>query len=125
MELHQIHLYRMTHIKNIPHILEHGITHRHSPNANPDYLPIGDQSLIKTRDNKFVHITNGDWDLTDVPTIKLGDYRRKKQAEFLVASDLPVETIRGYVCIDEQTSQRLSSMGIDEDNIRVYPKAYY
>jgi hypothetical protein len=51
--------------------------------------------------------------------------KRKKQAEFLVASDLPVETIRGYVCIDEQTSQRLSSMGIDKDNIRVYPKAYY
>lgn len=218
MELHEIHLYRMTHIKNIPHILEHGITHRHSPNANPNYLPIGDQSLIKSRENKVVRITNGDWDIIDVPTIKLGDYipfyfgirmpmlyviqnggnfvpeatpptdiiyiacnlknvldqkidgyfsnghatdafttfydlsqihhiselldweaiksdywggaenlniKRKKQAEFLVASDLPIETIRGYVCIDERTSQKLLSMDIDKDNIKIHPKAYY
>jgi len=41
----------MTHIENIPHILAHGITHIHSKNANKDYSPIGDGSLINTRHN--------------------------------------------------------------------------
>ncbi|MBC8883876.1 DUF4433 domain-containing protein [Flavobacterium piscinae] len=40
----------MTHIENVPHILLHGITHRNSPNANPGFTPIGDPSLISTRD---------------------------------------------------------------------------
>jgi hypothetical protein len=41
----------MTHIENIPHILQYGITHATSPNANPDFVPIGDGSLIATRSN--------------------------------------------------------------------------
>lgn len=40
----------MTHIENIPHILENGITHRASINMNPDYVPIGDGTLIEKRD---------------------------------------------------------------------------
>ena len=40
---------RMVHIKNIPHILAHGITHRGSEQANKDYIPIGDSSLIVSR----------------------------------------------------------------------------
>lgn len=40
---------RMVHIKNIPHILEHGITHRNSEQANKNYIPIGDSSLIASR----------------------------------------------------------------------------
>lgn len=39
----------MTHIENIPHILENGITHSSSSNANPDFVPIGDTSLITRR----------------------------------------------------------------------------
>ena len=39
----------MTHIDNMPHILQHGITHISSPNANPGYRPIGDGSLIGSR----------------------------------------------------------------------------
>ncbi|UYQ92666.1 DUF4433 domain-containing protein [Chitinophaga horti] len=39
----------MTHIRNVPHILKHGITHVASTNANPQYVPIGDDSLIATR----------------------------------------------------------------------------
>lgn len=45
----KIYLYRMTHIENIPHILQHGITHSSSPNANRSFVPIGDKSLITTR----------------------------------------------------------------------------
>jgi hypothetical protein len=50
-DLNKTYLYRMTHIENIPHILQHGITHSTSANANPDFVPIGDRSLISTRNN--------------------------------------------------------------------------
>lgn len=49
-DLSKIFLYRMTHIANVPHILVHGITHRSSACANPNFTPIGDRSLISTRD---------------------------------------------------------------------------
>lgn len=41
----------MTHIQNIPHILENGITHITSSNANSNFIPIGDGNLIATRNN--------------------------------------------------------------------------
>jgi hypothetical protein len=53
----------MTHIKNIPHILDNGIVHSSSVRANPNYLPIGDGSLINSRNN-FI-LNNGR---------RLGDY---------------------------------------------------
>ncbi len=62
-DLSKTYLYRMTHIENISHILKYGITHVHSLNANLNYTPIGDASLIKTR-NEFL-LDNGK---------KLGEY---------------------------------------------------
>jgi len=56
-KLDKKYLFRMTHIENIPHILQYGITHSSSSNANPDFKPIGDSSLISTR-NDFV-LNNG------------------------------------------------------------------
>jgi hypothetical protein len=50
-ELNKIYLFRMTHIENIPHIIQYGITHSNSKNANNDFVPIGDKSLISTRNN--------------------------------------------------------------------------
>jgi hypothetical protein len=50
-DLSKIFLYRMTHIENIPHILEYGITHSSSEKANPSFVPIGDSSLIDRRSN--------------------------------------------------------------------------
>lgn len=47
--LDKILLFRMTHVENIPHILQHGITNISSPNRNPNYVPIGDKSLINKR----------------------------------------------------------------------------
>lgn len=61
MELEQIKIYRMTHIENIPHILKFGITHKNSPNANPNFIAIGDLSLIDNRNAKEVRIDNGDF----------------------------------------------------------------
>jgi len=48
-DLNKIYLYRMTHIENIPYILQHGITHINSKNATPDYIAIGDKRLISRR----------------------------------------------------------------------------
>lgn len=49
------YLYRMTHIENIPHVLQYGITHRNSQSANSSFVPIGDNSLINRR---TTHILN-------------------------------------------------------------------
>jgi hypothetical protein len=49
--LHKVYLFRMTHIENIPHILMYGITHSSSANANPNFVPIGDRSLITKRNS--------------------------------------------------------------------------
>lgn len=62
-DLSKTYLFRMTHIENIPHILQHGITHPSSHNANPEFVPIGDRTLIATR-NDFL-LNNGR---------RLGDY---------------------------------------------------
>lgn len=51
LDLNKIYLFRMTHIENIPHILQNGITHSKSKNANPNFVSIGDNSLITTRNN--------------------------------------------------------------------------
>lgn len=45
----------MTHIENIPHVLQYGITHRNSQSANSNFVPIGDNSLINRRNT---HILN-------------------------------------------------------------------
>lgn len=50
-DLDKIYLFRMTHIRNIPHILQWGITHVESVNRNEEFVPIGDPSLITTRNN--------------------------------------------------------------------------
>lgn len=50
----KITLYRMTHIENIPHILQYGVVHGSSPNSNSSYVSIGDTSLIDYRSNKSV-----------------------------------------------------------------------
>lgn len=74
MDLAQIKVYRMTHIDNIPHILRHGITHKNSPNRNPNFITIGDVSLIDTRSSKQVSADNGDFSNSDAPSITLGDF---------------------------------------------------
>ncbi|OYQ45629.1 hypothetical protein CHX27_05555 [Flavobacterium aurantiibacter] len=56
-DLNKTYLFRMTHIENIPHILQYGITHSNSANANPNFVPIGDGSLISTRNN--ILLSNG------------------------------------------------------------------
>jgi len=74
MELEKIFLYRLTHIDNIPHILQYGITHRNSPKANPNFVSVGDQRLIGNRTNRLVRVTNGTDQDANTQQIKLGDF---------------------------------------------------
>lgn len=51
--------------------------------------------------------------------------KRQKQAEFLIASDVPYEVIIGFGCYNDLTKNRLIGLGIEESMIRVIPNAYY
>lgn len=51
LDLSKIYLFRMTNIENILPILQNGITHATSVNANPHFTPLGDSGLISTRNN--------------------------------------------------------------------------
>jgi hypothetical protein len=70
--LMNIELFRMTHIENTLHVLQYGITHKSSRNCNTNCENIGDISLVGTRQNKKINVTNGG--NTIIKTIILGDY---------------------------------------------------
>ncbi len=53
-----IWLFRITHIANLEHDLLKGLCVANSANANPNYLQIGDSSLIK-RGRRFAKIGLG------------------------------------------------------------------
>jgi hypothetical protein len=74
MTLETIFLYRITHIDNIPHVLDFGVTHKNSVNANPAFRSIGDVSLINTRNRKRVRVDNGDLFSEQAVSITLGDF---------------------------------------------------
>jgi len=205
-DLSRIFLYRMTHIKNIPHILDNGITHIASANANPDYMAIGDGSLISRRneitlangkslgdyipfyfDGRMPMLlvvqngTNGvkstqpqdivycissvakitecglDYLFTDGHAVasfssiydsgqinnidQLVDFnavrvkywrnendldlKRRKEAEFLVGNDIPVQAIIGYVVYNEAAKQQLLDMGIPDNKILIKSECYF
>ncbi len=218
MNLEDIKIYRMTHKKNIPHILQFGITHKTSSNANSEFITIGDLSLINTRESKKIIVDNGQIPTPAASEITLGDYipfyfgikmpmlyvmqnggnfvakatpaqdiiylvcslkkvieaggeyyfsdghatdrltsfydhtrlqqlpeiidwgsikssywggqdnlniKRKKQAEFLVAKDIPPDMIFGFGCFNESAKQNLTNMGVDESQIKIIPNAYF
>jgi hypothetical protein len=56
IDINKIELYRITHIDNIPHILKYGITHKNSKNSNPNYINIGDSSIISRRQTMQINI---------------------------------------------------------------------
>lgn len=207
----------MTHIRNIPHILRYGITYKNSPNANPNYITIGDLSLIKMRAEKHINISNGnrsqsrgniilgdfipfyfgirmpmlyvmqnggnfvekatppqdivylvcqvqdivqsgvvyyfsdghainfftlfydslkisdlpviiDWDAIQAPYwggMDNLDIKRKKQAEFLIAGDIPAQYLYRYAVYNEAAKKKLILMGIESDKIKIVTNAYY
>ena len=205
-DLNRLHLFRMTHIENIEHILQYGITHISSPNANCNYLPIGDNSMIGSRndfqlpngkilgqyipfyfgtrmpmlyviqkgyngvkvtplanivycissvqqiiDNNLPFIlTNGHAvdglteffnesdisqidNIIDLKAIQAKywreandlDLKRRKEAEFLIESDLPSSAILGWAVYNEEAKTKLEKMGIDATKIVVKPTYYF
>ena len=48
--------YRICHIRNLPHLLKHGICTKSHPNADPNYISIGNTSIISVRDSTPVKI---------------------------------------------------------------------
>ncbi len=74
MKLSEIYIYRLTHINNVKHILSYGITHSDSKYKNPNYVNIGDMSLINTRKDKKVIVDNGLHHCNNKKTITLGDF---------------------------------------------------
>ncbi len=49
-------LYRITHRENLPHILHYGICNKNHPDANPDFISIGNHGIITTRKDREVKI---------------------------------------------------------------------
>ena len=52
-------IFRITHIENVPWILDHGLHCRNSRTADPNFREIGNQDLIAKRANRVVTITPG------------------------------------------------------------------
>ncbi len=48
--------YRITHINNLPLLLQNGIVNKHHPNANGDYIEIGNPEIIDVRSTSPVKI---------------------------------------------------------------------
>jgi hypothetical protein len=53
------------------------------------------------------------------------EVKRKKQAEFLVGSDVAPKYLANFGCYDDAVKGRLLSFGVAEGNIKVVPNAYY
>lgn len=205
-DLAKTYLFRMSHIDNISHIWEHGITKIDSANANKDYKSIGDGSLINNRAlflmpngmtlgnyipfyfwyrmpmlyviqkgfnevnpvtaenivycvSSVAEIINQGLDyvftdghgidsftsfyssedssrideLLDFDAIRIGywvdeidtDKKRRKEAEFLVVSDIPNTAILGYVVYNQIAKEKLVTIGIPENIIHIKTNYYF
>lgn len=52
-------LFRIVHVDNVPWILDHGLLCRNSPEQDPDYVNIGNESLISRRSQHPVPVPPG------------------------------------------------------------------
>jgi hypothetical protein len=53
------------------------------------------------------------------------DLKRRKEAEFLVLGDLPVEAILGFIVYNEAAKTKLKGMGLLDRQIHIDDKAYF
>lgn len=53
------------------------------------------------------------------------DLKRRKEAEFLVLGDLPVEAILGFIVYNEAAKTKLKAMGLPDQRIHTNEKAYF
>jgi hypothetical protein len=73
MTLDDVKLYRITHVLNVPYVLQYGIVRSNSVYASSSYVSIGDMELISARSSKRVVVNNGDV-FSMVGTIMLGEF---------------------------------------------------
>ena len=206
MDLNKVYIFRMTHVDNIEHIIENGLTHKNSLKSNPDYTPIGDSSLINTRDNLIIpngsklgeyipfyfgfrtpmlyvvqngyngvkptspnniiycvssvqkildnnlnffftdgHATDNfssfysrteidnieqlvDFEATNAKFWKKQDdldFKRRKEADFLIKEDLPSNLIIGYIVNIEESKNKLIEIGVPEKLVVVKPNYFF
>jgi hypothetical protein len=52
-------IFRITHIANVPWMLDHGLHCRNSPEIDPGFRPIGNQDLISRRHHRIVPVPPG------------------------------------------------------------------
>ena len=55
----QLFIYRMTHIDNVPFIVQNGLWSKLSPVQDPNFVPIGNPAIIDKRTNKSVPVPSG------------------------------------------------------------------
>lgn len=103
-QLHKILLFRITHIENIPHILKNGITHKDSPNFNPKYKDIGDNSLIYKREEKIIYVNNGEEFKNEHKIIKPGKF-----IPFYFGVRMPMLYViqKGYNNVSKQNAENI------------------
>jgi hypothetical protein len=90
--------------------------------AMDSFTSFYDQSQIINLPN-IIHwsaIKNAYWGGDDKLEIK-----RKKQAEFLVGSDIAPKYLSDFGCYNTGAKEHLLSIGIAEEKIKVVPNAYY
>ena len=121
-DLNKIYLYRITHIENIPHTLKNGVTHRDSPNANPEYINIGDSSLIGTRSEKQIIVDNGAQGYGHAELIKPGDF-----IPFYFGVKMPMLFViqKGYNGVERQLPENIvycvsSVQSIIDEGLKFY-----
>lgn len=102
----------MTHIGNIPHIINNGITHRNSPNANKHYVPIGDSSLINTRNERTISFYSKNNDCNG--TFLIGDC-----TPFYLGCRTPMLYViqKGYNGVEKQSPSNIIYMACSVQSI--------
>jgi hypothetical protein len=53
------------------------------------------------------------------------DLKRRKEAEFLVINDIPINAIIGWVVFDEETKEILCNLSIKANSIKVRKNYYF
>ena len=53
------------------------------------------------------------------------DKKRRKEAELLLAEDLPNKHILGYICYNDKARKTLISLGIPDRQIAIRPEYYF
>jgi len=53
------------------------------------------------------------------------DKKRRKQAEFLVDGDIPIQAILGYVVYNKKAQDKLIAMGIEEKKTKIISSYYF